>query len=255
MSLNTLSDFGYMYSPSAGAIYMPISSSEDYSTKPTGLYNDNGTIIAVYNPNGKGGQVFKGKEAIKNSKMKILPVEELNNQPHKIGDTLKWKGQRYKVIDAGNNKAKLELIQDNTINKENQKLDQQPLNVEKTSNNVENKVTSKVTSKPKLVSKPNNRPTNKSKISGNEYIVKQGDNLSTIAKRAGISLNDLLEMNPEYKKHPNKIFVGNKVKLVSKSNTPKQKSFVDSKIHPSFTPDIEGLNDKQRMMINYQLNT
>lgn len=46
---------------------------------------------------------------------------------------------------------------------------------------------------------------------GNVYTVKSGDNLSKIAKANGLSLKELLDLNPEYKADPNKIYVGQKV--------------------------------------------
>lgn len=115
-----------MYSPSAiGVINLSTGSSSGgtrksssidtaaYAKKATGLYNVNGTLVAVYNPNGKGGQVFVGKDAYNKSGMKILPVTDLNNRAHRVGDTLKYNGKRYKVVQtAGQNRAHLEEIVD-----------------------------------------------------------------------------------------------------------------------------------------------
>lgn len=59
-------------------------------------------------------------------------------------------------------------------------------------------------SKPKDESKP--KPSTKS------HIVKQGDTMWAIAKRNGISLNDLVDKNPQIK-NPNLIYPGNKINL------------------------------------------
>lgn len=113
-----------MYSPSSiGVINLsnvqssstqkkaPTINTAAYAKKATGLYNVNGTLVAVYNPNGKGGRVFVGKDAYSKSGMKILPVTDLNNTAHRVGDTLRWKGKRYKVVQtAGQNRAHLEEI-------------------------------------------------------------------------------------------------------------------------------------------------
>ena len=47
----------------------------------------------------------------------------------------------------------------------------------------------------------------------NSYIVKSGDNLSTIAKNAGMSLSDLLNYNPSYKANPNLVKAGASINL------------------------------------------
>lgn len=44
------------------------------------------------------------------------------------------------------------------------------------------------------------------------YVVKAGDSLSTIAKRHGVSLNDLIKRNPQIK-NPNFIKVGQKIRI------------------------------------------
>lgn len=50
------------------------------------------------------------------------------------------------------------------------------------------------------------------KPQGKIYTVKSGDNLSTIAKRLKVSTNDLVKQNPNLKKNPNKISIGQKIK-------------------------------------------
>lgn len=50
-------------------------------------------------------------------------------------------------------------------------------------------------------------------ITGSEYTVVGGDSLSKIASKSGMSLSQLLELNPEYKANPNLVRIGAKVKL------------------------------------------
>lgn len=45
------------------------------------------------------------------------------------------------------------------------------------------------------------------------YTVKQGDTLSAIALRAGMSLNQLLDLNPEFKQNPNLVRTGQNINL------------------------------------------
>lgn len=56
-------------------------------------------------------------------------------------------------------------------------------------------------------------------ITGSEYTVVGGDSLSKIASKSGISLNQLLDLNPEYKANPNLVKIGAKLKL-SGTTTP-----------------------------------
>lgn len=242
MSANTLYDFGYMYSPSFGITYRPtnisINNQDYWNSKPTGLYNDNGTLVVVYNPTGRKGQVFRDTEAYKSSGMRILPVIELNGRAHRVGDTIKYQNKKYKVVDKGNNTAGLEEI----ISKPIQQKVSQP------NTKQENKSTT--STKPKLVSKSNKQ---QSKISENEYIVQQGDNLSSIAKRAGMPLKTLIDQNPQIK-DPNKIFVGDKIKLIPK-NKAKQSTTENTQVSfPSFSSDIQGIPENKRMIIDYLLS-
>lgn len=46
-----------------------------------------------------------------------------------------------------------------------------------------------------------------------DYIIQNGDNLSKIAAAHGTSVRELLELNPDYKKHPNCIHTGKTLKL------------------------------------------
>ena len=54
-----------------------------------------------------------------------------------------------------------------------------------------------------------------------QYIIKKGDNLSTIAKNNGVKLKDLLKLNPHIE-DPDYIQVGQKINLPSQSPTGKQ---------------------------------
>lgn len=49
------------------------------------------------------------------------------------------------------------------------------------------------------------------------YIIKPGDNLSSVAKKLEVSLNELLEVNIQFKNNPNKIKVGDKIIIPEKS--------------------------------------
>ena len=48
-----------------------------------------------------------------------------------------------------------------------------------------------------------------------DYIIKTGDTLSKIAMQKGVSVEDLLELNPDLKSHPNSIMAGAKLKVSS----------------------------------------
>ena len=48
-----------------------------------------------------------------------------------------------------------------------------------------------------------------------DYSVVAGDNLSSVAARNGLSLNQLLDLNPEYRANPNAVSVGAKIKLAA----------------------------------------
>jgi LysM repeat protein len=53
-----------------------------------------------------------------------------------------------------------------------------------------------------------------------EYTVKKGDTLSEIAKRHGVSLNQVLQDNPQFRKNPDLIFPGQKVAFGPDARTP-----------------------------------
>lgn len=63
------------------------------------------------------------------------------------------------------------------------------------------------------------------------YSVVSGDNLTKIAKRNGISLGALLNMNPELKANPDLIQIGQKIKIPGKSDMP-QPSVSSAKVTP-----------------------
>lgn len=50
-------------------------------------------------------------------------------------------------------------------------------------------------------------------ITGSEYTVVGGDSLSKIASKSGMTLTQLLDLNPEYKANPNLVRAGAKIKL------------------------------------------
>ena len=52
-----------------------------------------------------------------------------------------------------------------------------------------------------------------------DYSVVAGDNLSSIAARHGLSLNQLLELNPQYKANPNAVGIGAKIKVATQVPT------------------------------------
>jgi LysM repeat protein len=54
------------------------------------------------------------------------------------------------------------------------------------------------------------------------YKIKPGDTLSKIAKRYGITLKELLDINPRYKTNPNKVKVGDTLELPDTSTAPTQ---------------------------------
>ena len=53
-----------------------------------------------------------------------------------------------------------------------------------------------------------------------EYRVKRGDSLSRIAQAHGLSLNQLLAMNPRYKADPGRLGVGDRVAVPDKPGKP-----------------------------------
>ena len=63
------------------------------------------------------------------------------------------------------------------------------------------------------------------------YVIKSGDTLSAIAKNAGISLNQLLELNPSFKANPNLIKPGQEVALATAAPTP-------TPVTPQATPGV-----------------
>jgi LysM repeat protein len=52
-----------------------------------------------------------------------------------------------------------------------------------------------------------------------DYESKSGDTLGAIAARSGMSLTQLLDLNPEYKSNPNALQIGAKIKLSAPSTT------------------------------------
>lgn len=75
------------------------------------------------------------------------------------------------------------------------------------------------TKTPKNSNLSNNTNTNTDEM----YSVKKGDTLSSIARRNGISLQELLKNNSHIK-DPNKIYVGDKINLTNNSNNTKTKT-------------------------------
>lgn len=60
----------------------------------------------------------------------------------------------------------------------------------------------------------NATPVNTASMYGkSNYTVSSGDTLSAIAQRSGMSLNDLLDLNPQYRANPNLIRPGEQIKL------------------------------------------
>ena len=59
-------------------------------------------------------------------------------------------------------------------------------------------------------------PTATPAPSADTYTVKQGDTLSTIAKRLGVTLDELLAANPQIK-DPNKIGLGDQINIPTKA--------------------------------------
>lgn len=53
------------------------------------------------------------------------------------------------------------------------------------------------------------------------YSVVKGDNLTKIAKRSGISLKNLLDLNPDLKANPNLIQIGQKIRVPGQATTTK----------------------------------
>ena len=64
---------------------------------------------------------------------------------------------------------------------------------------------------------------------GKTYYVKSGDTLGAIAKANGLSLNELLELNPNFKKNPNALSVGQKVNLSGVGSFTNNKSNISQK--------------------------
>ena len=60
-------------------------------------------------------------------------------------------------------------------------------------------------------------PTN---TGGGQYTVRGGDTLSRIAQNNGMSLSQLLSLNPQYRSNPNLIRVGERINLSGGTNTP-----------------------------------
>lgn len=56
--------------------------------------------------------------------------------------------------------------------------------------------------------KVDTNPENKENTPSNTYEVKKGDNLSKIAKANNMTLDQLLELNPDYKNNPNMVRTG-----------------------------------------------
>ena len=73
----------------------------------------------------------------------------------------------------------------------------------------------------------------------NTYIVKNGDNLSTIAQKNGMSLSQLLAMNPQFATNPNRILPGQSVTLSSgntQSNSKNNPASTTSNTSNNFDP-------------------
>lgn len=62
---------------------------------------------------------------------------------------------------------------------------------------------------------PTTTPTNTKTSSGGSYSVQSGDTLSAIAARNGLTLAQLLDLNPQYKTNPNLINIGANINLGS----------------------------------------
>lgn len=91
--------------------------------------------------------------------------------------------------------------------------------------------------------------------SNSDYSVVAGDNLSKIAARNGMSLNQLLELNPSYKANPNSLAVGANLKLSSGTQTPTQPT-----VSVPTTPAAPAVNNQNPQSTsdkikNVQLNT
>lgn len=63
--------------------------------------------------------------------------------------------------------------------------------------------------------KPITVPQLKSEPNNNYYTVKAGDNLSVIAKRNNLTLQQLLKLNPQYRANPDKIKIGDQIVINS----------------------------------------
>ena len=50
-------------------------------------------------------------------------------------------------------------------------------------------------------------------VNEQQYVIQPGDNITNIAKSNNLTLQQLLDLNPQYKRNPNLIKVGQKIKL------------------------------------------
>lgn len=75
--------------------------------------------------------------------------------------------------------------------------------VEETKNDIENQEKEETGEYKPIKTTPTNDNQKEETVETKEYTVKSGDNLSRIAKANNMSLAELLDKNPEYKKNPN----------------------------------------------------
>ena len=216
-------------SPTTGLTYRydPVYKT-NYAQMPTGLYTegahweDTPTLIMVYNPTGKTGRVYRGIDAIKKSRIRLVKIPRLNNQVHRVGDILTMKsGNRYRVLENG----ELELVPSNKINTSNKAVTSQDLTVTKTKSTNISKNNKNINSNKSLNTKVTSENSNQ-QISGDYYTVKYGDTLYAIAKKAGLNLSEIKALNPQIK-NINRIYIGDKINI-SKKEQPKQEESENS---------------------------
>lgn len=86
-------------------------------------------------------------------------------------------------------------------------------------------------------------------ISGGSYTVVGGDSLSKIASKAGMTLTQLLDLNPEYKANPNLVRTGAQIKLsgtTTPTNTP-QTTPTNDPTKTNLTPEQIKLAEDQKL--------
>lgn len=83
-----------------------------------------------------------------------------------------------------------------------------------------------------------------------DYDVKGGDTLGAIAARNGMSLTQLLELNPEYKANPNAVQVGAKLKLAAPApvTPPPTATPVASPVSPTPQPKANNTNQPSQAL-------